>query len=218
MIKAVLFDLDGTLVDTAPDLAAALNFVRTQQGLAPLDYNLIRTQVSNGASALIRLGFQMEPDHAAFEPLRQQLLQYYQQQVCNQSHLFDGMGELLSTLESRGYLWGVVTNKPAFLTLPLMKALGLAVRAKTIVSGDTTEHRKPHPQPMFLAAEQLGVAPNECLYLGDAARDIEAGKNAGMTTVTALFGYISPLENPADWQADFEIASPMELLAILQKE
>jgi len=215
MIKAVLFDLDGTLVDTAPDLAAALNAVRIAQGLMPMDYATIRPEVSNGASALIQLGFNLEIGHPDFEPLRQQLLDYYQKHICDQSSLFSGMDDLLDALESGCYAWGVVTNKPAFLTQPLMSALGLAQRAKTIVSGDTAAHRKPHPAPMLYAARELGLTPEECLYLGDAARDIEAGKLAGMKTAAALFGYIGAQDQPADWQADYMIAHPMDLLALL---
>jgi len=211
-IKAVLFDLDGTLADTAPDLAHALNEVRREQGLAPLPFADIRPSVSHGATALIRLGFGLAPEEAAFEPLRQRLLEIYREQLTLHTRLFPGMAELLEALEARGLPWGVVTNKPAWLTEPLLAGLGLAARTGCIVSGDSTAKRKPHPEPMLRACRLLGMDQAHCLYVGDAQRDIEAGRRAGMKTLVALFGYLDDDDRPQDWQADGLIRHPAEIL------
>lgn len=215
-IKTVLFDLDGTLADTAPDLANALNQVRGEQGMEPLPYPEIRQVVSHGGIALIRLGFAMEPDHPGFKPLHQRLLAIYRDTIANQTRLFDGMERLIDEIEARTLNWGVVTNKPSWLTDPLMEQLGLTKRASTIISGDTLDERKPHPAPMLYACRQAGSSAMECIYVGDAARDIEAGKNAGMKTLVALFGYIGDDERPEDWGADGMVENPLEILNYLE--
>lgn len=211
-IRTVLFDLDGTLADTAPDLAYALNEVRREQGLEAMPYEQIRPVVSHGGIALIRLGFQLEPEQPQFEPLRDRLLQIYVNNIATQTTLFDGMETVLEQLEHRGMLWGVVTNKPAWLTDPLMQQMGLASRAATIISGDTLPQRKPHPAPMLLACEQTGSIAEQCLYIGDAERDIEAGRAAGMKTMVALFGYIEEHDRPEQWGADVMVKKPLAIL------
>ncbi len=214
-IHTILFDLDGTLADTAPDLAYALNQTLKDFGHEPLSFERIRPVVSHGGMALIRLGFGIEPEHPDFEPRRQHLLKIYRQNIARHTTLFDGMERLLDEIESRGMNWGVVTNKPAWLTEPLMEALGLNARAATIVSGDTLPERKPHPAPMLLACEQAGSEAQHCLYIGDAERDIEAGRNAGMRTLIAAFGYIDVDDEPESWGADALIDSPLEIIAYL---
>ncbi len=214
---AVLFDLDGTLADTAPDLAHALNRVRREEGLPPLPLQHIRPAVSHGATALIRLGFGLSPEAAAFEPLRQRLLAIYAGQLARHTRLFPGMADLLETLEARAIPWGVVTNKPARFTEPLLAALGLAHRAACIVSGDSTDRRKPHPDPLLHACRLLDRNSRQCLYVGDAQRDIEAGRRAGMKTLVALFGYLDGEDDPGAWQADGLIRHPAEILPWLEE-
>ena len=210
--KTVLFDLDGTLADTAPDLAYALNETLKRNNKQPLPFEAIRPVVSHGGIALVKLGFNIGPEHPEFQSLRQQLLDIYIDNIANETTLFEGMDELLQQLEQRNILWGVVTNKPAWLTDPLMDALLLSQRAACIVSGDTLAERKPHPAPVLYACEQTGAKPHECLYVGDAQRDIEAGNRAGLKTLAALFGYIQENDDPALWQADAMINSPLEIL------
>lgn len=211
-LRTILFDLDGTLADTAPDLAFALNAVLQEQNRMPLPFEAIRPVVSHGATALIRLGFQIEPNDATFEPLRLRLLDIYRKHLTRHTRLFPGIEELLGAIEQRGMNWGVVTNKPAWLTDPLLEQIGLTARAACVVSGDTVAERKPHPAPMLHACHLAGSAAHECVYVGDAARDIEAGKRAGMKTLVALFGYIGADEQPDNWGADGMIAHPAELL------
>ena len=211
-IKTVLFDLDGTLADTAPDLASALNETLKLNDREELPYEEIRPHVSHGGIALVKLGFQMEPEEAGFETYRNQFLDIYKKNIANRTTLFDGMEELLDTLEKNNINWGVVTNKPSWLTDPLMDALSLTKRAISIVSGDTLNERKPHPAPILHACQQSGADPEECLYVGDAQRDIEAGNRAGLTTLAALFGYIKEDDDPSLWQADAMIHSPLEVL------
>ncbi len=211
-IDAVLFDLDGTLVDTAPDLALALNLLRQEQGHAPLAYEAIRPVASHGANALVALGFGLNPDEAAFAPLRERYLRLYTDHICHHSTLFPGMAEVLDSLEQQGVPWGVVTNKPTRLTQPLMQALNLTQRCAIIVSGDTLSQSKPHPAPLQHACEQIGLETGHCLYVGDAERDITAGRAAGMPTLAALFGYIGPEDQPQQWGADGLINQPHEIL------
>lgn len=210
--KAILFDLDGTLVDTAPDLGFALNSLLEQEGLPPLPHDIIRPVASNGSAGLLSLGFGLTTDDAAFRPLQQRFIHLYQDNIARGSHLFPGMPEVLDYLEQSDIIWGIVTNKPAFLTDPLAILLNLNERAACIVSGDTTPHAKPHPAPMLHACKLISIDPEHCLYVGDAARDIEAGKNAHMTTILARYGYISADDDPATWQADGSIDHPAELL------
>lgn len=207
-LRAVLFDLDGTLLDTAPDMAAALNRLRREQGLADLPFERVRPQVSNGARALVQLGFGLSEDAPGFERLRQRFLQLYHEGVCLETRPFPGIEELLLRLEALRLPWGVVTNKPGWLTLPLLQALQLAQRAAVIVSGDTTLRRKPHPDPLLYACRALGLGPASCVYVGDAARDVEAALRAGMLALAATFGYIPEGEDPASWGAHELVTHP----------
>jgi phosphoglycolate phosphatase len=217
VIKTVLFDLDGTLADTAPDLAYALNAVLQEQGRKPLPYESIRPVVSHGGIALIKHGFGIDEKAEEFAALRQRLLEIYRENIARETRLFDGMAELLEQLEQRGLNWGVVTNKPAWLTEPLLEALGVKSRAAAVVSGDTLPERKPHPAPMLLACEQAGSDAAHCLYVGDAERDIAAGRNAGMHTLVALFGYLGETDFPEQWQADGMVESALEILDWLER-
>lgn len=211
-LRCVLFDLDGTLADTAPDLAYALNTLRGEYGIPPLTFAEIRPHVSHGAAALVKLGFNAAPDSPHFPALRQRLLDIYESHLTRETRLFSGMEEVLVTLERRAVKWGVVTNKPAWLTKPLLQQLRLLERAATVVSGDTTERKKPYPDPMFHAAKEAGLRAEECLYVGDAHRDIEAGRRAGMRTLVALFGYIGKDDQPQTWGADGMVRSPADIL------
>jgi phosphoglycolate phosphatase len=211
-IHAVLFDLDGTLLDTAPDLANALNHVLEQNGRAPLPYEIIRQVVSHGGRALIELGFGTKSEVAEFEQLRLQLLDYYKENICTQTQMFPGISEILETLENRGTAWGIVTNKPGWLTDPLLQKMQLLNKAGCVVSGDTLPECKPHPAPLLYASTQLSIDPQNCLYVGDAQRDIEAGRNAGMKTMVALFGYLLENDQPETWGADALIQTPAEIL------
>lgn len=214
-IQAVLFDLDGTLADTARDLGFALNEQRRLHGLAPLPFEAIRPQASHGARGLLKLGFNITPDVPDFTAMRTQYLDLYQRHICDHTVLFPGMEELLRTLEQRGLQWGVVTNKPARFTLPLMAALKLDRRAACIVSGDTTANSKPHPEPLLTAALQIGVKPEACLYLGDAERDVEAAVAAGMKVLIANYGYLAEEDQPETWGAHGRIDAPLDLLHYL---
>jgi len=214
--KAVLFDLDGTLVDTAPDMVRALQDLQRQHGYAPVAYDYGRSNVSNGALGLLRVGF---PELAEAE--RQELIcEYidrYSARLSRRSTLFDGLEALLAALDAAQCPWGVVTNKPAHLTEPLLEQLQLAKRSACIVSGDTLEQRKPHPAPLLHACELAGVQPAEAIYVGDASRDIEAGRAAGMTTIAAAYGYITADDNAAAWGADLIAADTAELAQIVLK-
>lgn len=213
-IKTVLFDLDGTLADTAPDLANALNYVLKKHHCDPLPYEKIRPVVSHGGMALVTLGF--GKDHPQFDTFYKELLAYYQDNIAKQTTLFPGMDELLQELENKKINWGVVTNKPGWLTEPLMDALGLTSRAITIVSGDTLEERKPHPAPLLHACEQAGSHAEECVYVGDAERDIEAGNRAGIVSLVALFGYIAKSDKPESWGAHASVSTPQAIMPIIQ--
>ena len=215
MIEAVLFDLDGTFADTAPDLAAALNHVRTLHNLPPLPIEAIRPQASHGSVGLLKLSFNIEPDAPNFASLREAFLNYYDTHICVHTTLFNGMAQLIETLEHRHLPWGIVTNKPHRFTLPLMQALGYADRAACLISGDTCTRAKPHPDPLLKASELMHIAPQHCLYLGDDKRDVEAGRAAGMKTLIARYGYIATQEDLTTWQAHGTISSPMELIAHL---
>lgn len=210
--SAILFDLDGTLVDTAPDLAFALNMLLEQEGCEALAYDTIRRVASNGSPGLLLLAFGTSPEHKDYPSLQQRFIKLYQDNITRESALFEGMEEVLFTLEKAKIPWGIVTNKPAFLTDPLLAQLNLTHRAGCIVSADTTPFSKPHPAPMFHACEMIQQKPRECLYIGDAARDIEAGKNANMQTIAALYGYIANDDNPEHWQADISIVHPRDIL------
>ena len=210
-LGAALFDLDGTLLDTAPDVAAAFNALRAEQGLPALPYEPIRLQVSHGAAAVLRLGF-ATAEPAEFERLRERLLELYLADLSGRTRLFDGFETVLGALERHGIPWGVVTNKPQRLTEPLLQQLGLRRRAACVLSGDTLPERKPHPRPLLVAAEQIGVAPQRCLYLGDALRDVQAALAAGMVPLGARFGYLSAADEPQRWPVAGWLNDPLDLL------
>jgi phosphoglycolate phosphatase len=213
--RAVLFDLDGTLLDTAPDMAGALNALREEESLPPLDYPPVRAQVSHGSLAVVRLGFP-GAEGVEFERLRERFLAIYAARLTRETRLFPGFDAVLATLESRGIRWGVVTNKPGFLTEPLLAALGLRIRAACVLSGDSLPERKPHPRPLLVAAERTGVPPAACIFVGDALRDIQAARAAGMLPLIARFGYLGADDDPDSWQAAGSIDSPQELLGWLE--
>ncbi|WP_455216637.1 HAD family hydrolase [Kaarinaea lacus] len=217
-IRTILFDLDGTLADTAPDLAFALNSVLQEQKRETLPFETIRPVVSHGGIALTSLGFGIEPGHPDFEPLRQRLLEIYRSNIARETRLFPGMEELLINIENSNRNWGIVTNKPSWLTEPLMDALGLSDRAACIVSGDTCVNRKPHPEPILHGCRLAGSEAEQCLYIGDAERDIEAGRRAGLHTIVALFGYIGENENPVDWEADALLNSPADIFRWIEDQ
>lgn len=208
-IQAVLFDLDGTLVDTAPDLAQALNRLRLEQGKNELPYPLIRDQVSNGGNALIELGFGLKTGAAGQAELRQRLLDLYQDRIAEHSRLFEGLDSLLHHFRQQSLPWGIVTNKPRHYTDLLLQALELA--PGVVVCPDDLGIAKPDPAPLLFAARQLAVAPEACLYVGDHRRDIEAGRRAGMQTLAVGFGYIGPEEDPLAWEADVFVETVAEL-------
>ncbi|ARU31217.1 phosphoglycolate phosphatase [Sulfuriferula sp. AH1] len=215
MVDAVLFDLDGTLVDTAPDLAHALNQQRQMHGLPEMPFELIRPYASHGTAGLLQAGFSISPDHPAFADLRTEYLNLFEENANPYSQLFPGMMELLDELETRGIPWGVVTNKPARLTTPLLDALGLLDRAASVVSGDSCVNSKPHPEPILTACREIGVLPSTCVYIGDAERDIEAAHACGMPAIIAEYGYIGPQDDPLSWHADAFIQTPTALLDFL---
>ncbi|RRS02554.1 HAD family hydrolase [Aquabacterium soli] len=213
--QAVLFDLDGTLADTAGDLAGALNTLRLQRGLDPLPVERLRPHASAGARGLIGAGLDIHPGSDEYEPLRLAFLEAYAAGLANTTRLFDGMPELLAALEGRGLRWGVITNKVHRFTIPVMEGLGLTQRAAVIISGDTTAHPKPHPLPLLTACEQLGIPPQAAMYVGDDLRDIQAAQAAGMPSVAAAWGYLGEAVGIEQWGADVISAKPLDLLALL---
>jgi len=213
MIKAALFDLDGTFADTAPDLAAALNHVRGLHDLPPMALETIRPQASHGSIGLLRLGFGIgPPDEPEFSALREEFLAHYTAHICDHTTLFPGMAQLIETLEQRGLPWGIVTNKPHRFTVPLMQALGYAERAACLISGDTCKRAKPYPDPLLKASEIMGIAPANCIYLGDDLRDMEAAQAAGMRGIIAGYGYIDAQADLDSWHADGNVDTPLALL------
>ncbi|MBX3666125.1 MAG: HAD-IA family hydrolase [Burkholderiales bacterium] len=210
MTAAVLFDLDGTFADTAPDLGHALNLMRAARGLGPVPLSETRRVTSLGARGLLGTGFGIGPGDAGYETMREEFLGLYADNLCLHSALFPGMAELVDTIERRGLRWGIVTNKAERFARPLIEKLGYAQRAGCIIGGDTTGHMKPHPAPLLAGAKAVGAAPGDCVYVGDDLRDIQAGRAAGMRTVAVRFGYLNG-SNPDDWQADGIVASPPEI-------
>lgn len=211
--RAVLFDLDGTLADTAPDLAAAVNKLRTDRGLAPASYEKLRPFASAGARGLLDAAFGMNPGDPEYAAFRDEFLVNYTESIAVHSVLFDGVDELLQELGKRGIAWGIVTNKMAVLTDALVPRIGLA-HAACVISGDTTLHPKPHPAPLFEAARRIGIATGDCWYVGDDLRDITAGRSAGMRTVAAAWGYCGQT-GPTDWNADIMLHRPLDLVTRL---
>lgn len=210
--RAALFDLDGTLLDTAPDIAHALNRLRHEQNLGPLPYAQIRPQVSHGSFATVRAGFP-DAEGDEFEALRLRFLDLYLERIAVETRPFAGFEPTLQRLESAGIPWGIVTNKVGWLTDPLLRALELDRRAGCVLSGDSLDQRKPHPRPMRVAAALLDVPPEACIFVGDARRDIDAARGAGMCALGAAFGYLGAEEAPDQWQADGWIEQPTDLLA-----
>jgi phosphoglycolate phosphatase len=211
-VGGVLFDLDGTLADTAGDLVASLNRIRTTRGLSAMSTESLRPYASEGARGLLRAGMGIAADHADFRALRDEFLAHYAEGLAATTQLFDGMASLLEQLDQRALRWGIVTNKLGRFTTPVVVALGIEHRAGAIVSGDTTPHAKPHPAPLFHAADALGISPERCVYVGDDLRDIQAGNAAGMPTIVAEYGYLGVGADPDTWPATGWIAHPLELL------
>jgi phosphoglycolate phosphatase len=214
--RAVLFDLDGTLIDSAPDLVQAANAVRHDHGLPPLPYEHLRPMVGGGARGMIGLSFGVAPGDADFERLRDAFLRHYAQGLLRETRVFDGIWPVLASLEASGIAWGIVTNKVTRFAEPIVQALGLAARAAVVVCGDTTPHAKPHPAPLLAAARSLALDPAACLYVGDDLRDIEAGLAAGMRTAAAAWGYLGLGEGVATWGADGVLEGPADLLKWLE--
>ena len=214
-LRAILFDLDGTLLDTAPDMVGALNKLRLERRLAPLPYESVRSSVSHGAARLVKIGFP-DADPDTFAVLQKRFLEIYAGAVSLETRLFEGMDRVLAILAERGLRCGIVTNKPGWLTVPLLEQLGLETRFACVVSGDTVSERKPHAMPMLHAAKLAGVAADECVYVGDAERDIQAANAAGMPGLVATYGYLQPDEDWRAWGGDGVIQSPLDLLPWLE--
>ena len=213
---AILFDLDGTLVDSAPDLAGAVNDLLELHGREPLPYQTLRPLAGSGARGMVGAGFGVGPGHDDFPALRQAFLDLYERRLLRSSGVFDAVPVVLDRIEQRGRPWGVVTNKAAYLAEPLLDGLALRRRAAVFVAGDTTPHTKPHPEPLLHAARGLGLAPVRCVYIGDDARDVQAGRAAGMTTVAAAWGYLGAEARVDQWGADHVAATPEALLNWLE--
>jgi phosphoglycolate phosphatase len=216
-IRAVLFDLDGTLIDSAPDLGDAADKMRTDRGLPSLPEALYRPMAGAGARGMLKVAFDITPEHPTYEAFREEFFVNYERAMTVRTYIFDGVIDVIDALRQRDMPWGVVTNKMARFTDPLTQAMPLFSSASAIVSGDTTAHAKPHPAPMFEAARRLGLSPEVCLYVGDDERDIVAGRAAGMRTVAASYGYLGEKTNIASWGADLHIDSPLNLLQWLTK-
>lgn len=214
-IRAVLFDLDGTLIDSAPDLAAAADKMRTDRGMSSLPYELYRPLAGAGARGMLKVAFDITPEHSNFMAMREEFFANYEVAMTDLTYVFDGVDDLIEHLQLRQMPWGVVTNKMARFTDPLTAAMPLFATAQAIVSGDTTPHSKPHPEPLFEAARRLGLPPEVCLYVGDDERDIVAGRAAGMLTVAATYGYLGEKSNVSAWGADLSVDSPNKLLQLL---
>ena len=214
--EAVLFDLDGTLIDSAPDLGAAADKMRTDRGLPSLPAERYRPMAGAGARGMIGVAFGFAPDHPDYEALREEFFVNYESCMTQRTTAFDGIASLIDELASRRLPWGVVTNKAARFTEPLTRAMPLFTSAAAVVSGDTTPHAKPHPAPLLEAARRLGIAPQRCVYVGDDQRDIVAGHAAGMGTVAAAYGYLGNAADTGDWGAHAVILAPLQLLALLR--
>ncbi len=214
MIQAVLFDLDGTFADTAPDLGYAVNLMRKARNLPPVPEEKTRPVTSSGARGLLGAGFSITPDHADYLAMRDEFLNLYEANLCRDTRLFDGMAELINSLEARQLTWGIVTNKAERFALPLMKLLGYSTRSACVIGGDTTGKMKPHPEPLYAAAKAIQIAPEHCLYVGDDERDIQAGRAAGMKTIAVRYGYLNG-SDPAAWGADAAVDKPLNIMNYL---
>ena len=210
--KLLLFDLDGTLVDSAPDLAGAANDLRQHHGLPPLPYAQLRPMVGSGARGMVGVAFGITPPDPRFEALRDAFLDGYARRLLQLTRVFDAMVPVLDRLDAQCLRWGIVTNKAMRFTAPIVDGLGLSARAAVVIAGDTTAHAKPHPEPLLEAARRVGVAPAACAYVGDDLRDVQAGKAAGMATVAAAWGYLGQGEPVQAWSADLLLDSPSGLL------
>lgn len=216
-LQAVLFDLDGTLLDTAPDFAFVINTLLERHGLAPRPYASIRETVSDGARGMVHGAFGYTDADPRFEPMRRELLALYSSHLADHTRLFDGMDAVLRLCEDNAIAWGVVTNKPSVYAVPLLRALQLDRRCAALVCPDHVTHRKPDPEPLLLACRQIGCAPEAALYAGDHRRDIEAGRNAGMTTIACAYGYVHPDDPCIDWGADHIVRAPVDIIPIVQR-
>lgn len=213
--KAVLFDLDGTLIDSAPDLAGAANELRAAHGLAALPYDIFRPMVGSGARGMLAVAFDIGPQHERFTELRDDFLRRYEQRLTHETRLFEAVVPVLEALDRKSRPWGIVTNKAARFTDPLVRSLGLHPRAATVIAGDTTPHSKPHPAPLLEAARRLELDPSQCIYVGDDVRDVQAGRAAGMLTAVAAWGYLGLGEPIEAWGAEFIARRPADLLNLL---
>jgi N-acetyl-D-muramate 6-phosphate phosphatase len=215
-IQAILFDLDGTLVDSAPDLGAAVDKMRTDRGLSSYPLELYRPMAGAGARGMLEIGFGMAPEHPDFMAMREEFFCNYENCLANRTVPFEGVEQLIGDLLARRLAWGVVTNKAERFTLPLTRHMPLFATASAVVSGDTTAHAKPHPAPLLEAARLLNVAPACCVYVGDDARDIVAGRAAGMWTVAAAYGYLGITSEVSQWQAHAQISKAGDLLPLIR--
>lgn len=215
-VRAVLFDLDGTLIDSAPDLGGAADSMRTQRGLPSLPMEAYRPHAGSGARGMLKVAFGMTPDHLEYEAYKEEFFLCYEGCLTQRTRAFEEVECLLLALQGNGLLWGVVTNKSQRFSLPLTRSMGLFDTAAAVVSGDTTPFAKPHPQPLLEAASRLAVSPEYCVYVGDDKRDITAGRAAGMRTVAARYGYLGPDADVSTWGADAEVTSPLQLLKLLE--
>jgi N-acetyl-D-muramate 6-phosphate phosphatase len=216
MIQAVLFDLDGTFADTAPDLGHAVNLMRGARQLAPVPLEKTRPVTSMGARGLLGAGFGITPEHPDFASMRDEFLNLYEANLCVHTRLFPDMENLLHALEARALKWGIVTNKAERFALPLMRQLGFSERSACVIGGDTTGKLKPHPDPLYAAVKIIGVAAAQCIYVGDDERDIQAGRAAGMRTIAVRYGYLNG-SDPASWGADAIVDNPLQVLDHLAK-
>jgi N-acetyl-D-muramate 6-phosphate phosphatase len=214
-IRAVLFDLDGTLIDSAPDLGAAADKMRTDRGMASLPLERYRPMAGAGARGMLAEAFGISPEHPEFSVLREEFFANYEARMTRQTRVFSGIPELVTQILQRQMAWGVVTNKSVRFTIPLTHAIPMFATAGTVISGDTTPHAKPHPAPLLEAALRLNLDPVHCIYVGDDERDVVAGRAAGMGTVAATYGYLGAASDPLQWGADAAINSPSELLQLL---